>query len=356
MGWNNPPVRWREFERRLSWRQQDKTAEDSGERPARPVTQLPAAGREAAGPTRRRGLGQGQAPVPWAELHCHSAYSFLDGASTPGELIAEAAECGLTAIAITDHDGMYGVPQFAQSAARFRNSEEGRAPNRRAGFGAEPSLDHPAAGPAGRRPPGRRPATGALAGGAWAGARARGRDAGEAAVGELRWLTDRFGRATVAVELISNDLPGDDERNDALFELARREGLGVIATNNVHHAAPADAKLAQVLAAIRARSSLDDMDGWLAASGTAYIRTGAEMAHRLRRYPGVLERTVELARQCAFDFKVIAPKLPDFPVPPAHTEMSWLRALVEENAPECYGQPDSERVPVPDPQSKPDLD
>src|SRR5262245_59821319 len=139
MGWNNPPVPWREFERRLSWRQHDKT--DSGEQPARPVTQLPAARREVAGPTRRR--GQGQAPVPWAELHCHSAYSFLDGASTPGELIAEAAECGLTAIAITDHDGMYGVPQFAQSAARFRQSEEGLGSNVATVFGAELSLDIP---------------------------------------------------------------------------------------------------------------------------------------------------------------------------------------------------------------------
>ena len=145
MGWDNPPVPWREFERRLSWRQQDKTA-NSIEQPARPVTELPAARREAAGPTRRRGLGQGQAPVPWAELHCHSAYSFLDGASTPGELIAEAAECGLTAIAITDHDGMYGVPQFAQSAARFRNSEEGHHVG--TVFGAELSLDIPAAGSA----------------------------------------------------------------------------------------------------------------------------------------------------------------------------------------------------------------
>src|SRR5262249_45525274 len=144
----------------------------------------------------------------------------------------------------------------------------------------------------------------------------------DAASAELMLLTDMFGRDNVMVELISNDLPADDERNDALFELARRAGLGVIASNNVHHATPADAKLAQVLAAIRARSSLDDMDGWLAASGSAYIRTGEEMAHRLRRYPGVLERTVDLARQCTFDFKVIAPKLPDYPVPPARTELN----------------------------------
>jgi len=149
-----------------------------------------------------------------------------------------------------------------------------------------------------------------------------------AAVAELRLLTDMFGRGNVMVELINNDQPGDDERNDALFELAGRERTGVVATNNVHYATPADAKLAQALAAIRARSSLDDMDGWLAASGAAYVRSGKEMAHRLRRYPGVLERTVELGEQCAFDFTVIAPKLPDFPVPDGGSEMSWLRTLV----------------------------
>ena len=111
----------------------------------RPVTRLPVAderGRDSSGASPSRRVVTGK-PVPWAELHCHSAYSFLDGASTPGELIAEAAECGLTAIAITDHDGMYGVPQFAQSAARFRESEEGIGSNVATVFGAELSLDIP---------------------------------------------------------------------------------------------------------------------------------------------------------------------------------------------------------------------
>ena len=128
MGWDNPPVPWREFERRLSWRQGDKPsagdgsdgraggdgsdggragAVDEAARRLRPVTRLPV--------ERRR------SPVRWAELHCHSSYSFLDGASAPEDLIAEAVARELTAIAITDHDGMYGVPQFAQAAARLRN-------------------------------------------------------------------------------------------------------------------------------------------------------------------------------------------------------------------------------------------
>ena len=80
-----------------------------------------------------------EATIPWAELHCHSSFSFLDGAATPGELVAEAARLGLEVLALTDHDGMYGVPQFAQAAARLgdRGIKLGTV------FGAELSLGLP---------------------------------------------------------------------------------------------------------------------------------------------------------------------------------------------------------------------
>ena len=147
------------------------------------------------------------------------------------------------------------------------------------------------------------------------------------------------------VELTIGNHPADDERNDALAELAAAAGVGVIATSNVHYAAPQDARLAQALAAIRARSSLDDMDGWLAAAGGGFLRSGAEMTARLQRYPGVMARTVELAAECSFDFHVIAPRLPDFPVPDRHAEESWLRELTARKAPERYGPRGRERVP-----------
>ncbi len=102
MGWDNPPVPWRELERRLSW---DMTRRDGSE-PAGVVR-----GRFGPQPAQDDG-------PPWAELHCHSSYSFLDGASSPAELVAEAARQGVQALALTDHDGMYGVAQFAQAAAR----------------------------------------------------------------------------------------------------------------------------------------------------------------------------------------------------------------------------------------------
>ncbi|WP_131743161.1 error-prone DNA polymerase [Actinomadura roseirufa] len=366
MGWSNPPIPWREFEERLSWRASE-----------------PAAGPRAPAAEPPRPAVRGT--VAWAELHCHSSFSFLDGASDPAALVAEAARLGVETMAITDHDGMYGAVQFARAA-----DEAGVGTV----FGAELSLELPGprAGPP--DPAGRhllvlaRGALGyarlcaaitsaQLAGGrkgrpvydleALAGAHG-GADGGhwavltgcrkgpvpaalaaggpEAAERELRRLTALFGRENVFVELVDHDQPDDDHRNDALFALAARTGTAVVASNNVHFAAPGpDARLAQALAAVRARRGLDDMAGWLPAGGTAHVRGGAEMAARLARFPGVRERTVALARECRFEFGVVAPRLPDWPVPDGYTEASWLRRLVKEGALKRYGPPDAERVP-----------
>lgn len=73
---------------------------------------------------------------PYAELHAHSAYSFLDGASSPQELVAEAARLGLRAIALTDHNGLYGVVRFAEAAAELAAEGQHVATV----FGAELSL------------------------------------------------------------------------------------------------------------------------------------------------------------------------------------------------------------------------
>ena len=383
MGWDNPPVTWRELERRLSWNVTRRSAgpgEGLGEKPGPgPPGAQPGPGR--VGPAANR-----EDAPPWAELHCHSSYSFLDGASSPAELVAEASRQGVQALAITDHDGMYGVAQFAQAAVR--RAEQTGTPLRTV-FGAELSLGLPRqqggvpdpegqhllvlardaegyrrlcavisaaqlAGGEKGRPVYDRGALADAHDGHWVvltGCRKGAVPAALAAEGpgaalrELRALAGVFGPGNVMAELTFHDQPGDDERNDALAGLAAATGVGLVATGNVHYASPAQARLAEALAAIRARRSLDEMDGWLPASGAAYIRSGAEMSRRLRRFPGVQERTVELATSCAFDFRVIAPGLPDFGVPEGYNEMSWLRALVAEQAPKRYGPPGAEWEP-----------
>ncbi|MEV8098097.1 error-prone DNA polymerase [Kitasatospora sp. NPDC085879] len=342
---SHPSLPWSELHRRMSGR------------PA------PAGGTVV--PLRRRPPQEPPPPPPgtpaWAELHVHSAFSFLDGASDPEVLTAEAARLGVEAIALTDHDGLYGAVRFAETA-----KESGV----RTVFGAELSLtpdDHLlvlARSPQGYRRLSAAIAAAQLRGGAknrpaydlaelaaahhgeWAvltGCR-KGRvpaalaAAGEdAALCELHALAEAFGQENVFVELIDQRLPGDDLRNDRLAALAARTGITAVASNNAHHAAPAQGRLAQALAALHDRRTLRDAAGWTMAAGTAHLRSGREMAARLARFPGVREATVDLGRACAFDFGGLEPRLPGFPVPEGHTEISHLRALVVEGGPARFG-------------------
>jgi error-prone DNA polymerase len=385
VGWGNPPLPWSELERRLSGR--PPTA-DGGDSPAwsnkrapyePPPPPIPAPPRET---TRRRGA------VAYAELHCHSNFSFLDGASHPEELAEEAARLGLEALALTDHDGFYGIVRFAEAAAALgvptvfgteltldlhRRSQQGAAdpegrhllvlardPDGYARLSRAASAAHMRAGTKGL-PKVSLDDLSAIAsepghGGRWqilTGCRkgtvpAALVDSGPAAAArELARLVDAFGRDCVAVELWDHGDPLDSARNDALVALALSAGVDVVATNNVHYATPARRPLATALAAVRARRSLDEIDGWLPASASACLRSGAEQARRFARYPGVVERAAEIGRDCAFDLRLVAPNLPDYPVPDGHTEMSWLRELTMRGAAERYGPPGpgTERVP-----------
>ncbi len=343
MGWENPDIPWWEFERRLSW----GTRAPAG----------PAPVRRAVRPRRTAG--------GWAELHCHSSYSFLDGASSPRALVDEAVRLGVEAVAVTDHDGMYGAVQLKEAA---KGTGVGTI------FGAELSLDLPEKrgepDPGGRhllvlardaegygrlsaeitraqiaggekgRPVYDLADLAAAHGGHWViltGCRKGAVHAGDDPEAELRGLVEMFGRENVFAELIDHDQPLDDMRNDALHDLARRVGVDVVASNNVHYAGPDDARVAEALAAVRARRGLDDMAAWLPATGTAHMRSAGEMAARMARFPGVVERTAELAGSCVFDLRLVAPNLPDWLVPDGHTESTWLRHLVSEGAAERYG-------------------
>src|SRR5690625_1736137 len=107
MGFFNPVIPWRELEQKLTW--------GSG---WRAEEQLPTSSDESA-PSVPDPAREGDAP-PWAELHCHSAFSFLDGVSEPEALVAEAARLGVETIGLTDHDGFYGVVRLAQDRKSTR--------------------------------------------------------------------------------------------------------------------------------------------------------------------------------------------------------------------------------------------
>ncbi len=406
MGFSSSMMPWGELERRLSdgevsrkrsAQPQDRPRGANGgdspawsrrrepyQPPSSPPSPAPAAPVAPAGPAGPAGevtrpRTNSNAAHRYAELHVHSAFSFLDGASTPEALVEEAVRRDLEALALTDHDGLYGIVRFAEAA---------RAWGLPTVFGAELTLDLTRRQPGQPDPPeahlvvlARSPQgyarlaraishahlaggekgqprigmaeLGELAEGQWCvltGCR-KGRvpaqlvaDGPRAARRELDQLVATFGREHVRVELWDHGDPLDSHRNDALAQLATHAGVDLVVSNNVHYATPARRRLATAMAAVRSRRSLDEVDGWLPASAAAHIRSGAEQHRRFSRFPGAVAAAAELAAQCAFDLALVAPKLPDFPIPPGHTEMSYLRELVAAGARRRYGSPDAERV------------
>lgn len=361
MSWFNPRQPWSELERALCGK-------------AYPRDQFPAADETRTPDTPPPGA-TGGSRVPYAELHAHSNFSFLDGASHPEELAAEAARLGLESIALTDHDGMYGVVRFAEAAAEHGvgtifGSELNLGLTRSRTGPADPDGTHLlvlARDARGYASLCRAITTGhldgdekglprydleALAGeaqsngGSWlvlTGCRkgtvrtALDTEGVDAAARELDRLVALFGGDNVAVELTDHGTPLDTARNDALFELAQRAKVSTVATTAAHYAAPSRGRLASAMAAVRARSSLDDLDSRLPAWSGAHLRSGAEMAALFERYPGAVRRAAELGRECAFDLSLVAPRLPPFTVPPGHTEASWLRELTHRQAAHRYG-------------------
>ncbi|MCL4123268.1 UNVERIFIED_CONTAM: hypothetical protein GTU68_045734 [Idotea baltica] len=162
---------------------------------------------------------------------------------------------------------------------------------------------------------------------------------------ELEQLVEAFGRDHVLIEIWDHGHPLDSARNDELVKVAAMVGVQVVATNGVQYHAPQRRPLATALAAVAERASMDTIDAQLPAAGAAHLRSGPEQAHWFRRYPGVVERSAEIALSCAFDLALVAPELPPFPCPQGFDEMSWLRELTDRHAIRWYGTRHNEQVP-----------
>jgi error-prone DNA polymerase len=365
MGFNNPSVPWSEIERLLSDRRRPggpPAGADGGDSPA---------WSRKRGPYVAPKIERPAEVIPYAELHAHSSFSFLDGASSPEELAEEAERLGLHALAVTDHDGFYGIVRFAEAAEALQLKTV---------FGAELSLELPKPqngepDPVGahllvlaRGEEGYHRLAGAITHAQLTGAekgrpvydldelaaqggdhfailtgcrkgavrRALAADGADGAARELDRLVRVFGPDAVHVELIDHGNPLDTRDNETLAGLARERGLPLLATNNVHYAVPERQLLAAAVAAVRANRGLDELDGWLPSHAGAHLRSGAEIAERFVRHPDAVARTVTLADELAFPLRRAKPALPKQEVPDGHTPMSWLRHLVWEAVPGKY--------------------
>lgn len=306
--------------------------------------------------------GRRAAPTPvgggWAELHVHSAGSFLFGANHVEELVAEAVRLGIEALAITDTNGLYGARRLAEAAGAYGIGTI---------YGAELTLDQGLGSIVviARSLLGFTRLSAAISAGQLAGAKGAplyDLHALSAAAHEGQWailtgcpvigeaaydtaaihartdrLVDLFGRTHLYAELVDHRLPEDGPRNAAVHAAAQRWRLPVVATNAVRYAAPRSARLAAALTALHRRENLDTAIGELPPAPTAHLRNAEEMRILMARYPQAVASAVDLARGSVIDLSRLRPQLPHFEVPAGHTPGSYLRHLAEEGCARRYG-------------------
>ncbi len=310
----------------------------------------------------------------YAELHCHSGFSLLDGASNPEDLLKRAAVTGVAAVALTDHDDLGGVVRWAEAGtehgvaaivgveltvagdatahgrrgedashltllamtgAGYRNLSRlvtlARSGERGAPAVAWDDVARHAEGlfclsgcPHGSIPR-------LLARGDEAAARAR-----------LGWLAEAFA-GNVAVECWDHSLAGERAVVPDLIALAGALDLPWLVTNDVHYATPRGRLVHDVLTCLRHGTTLDAAGTLLRPNGEWYLRRPERLAHRWRHYPEGLAATLGVAERCQFRMGQLTPALPAFPTPPGVSADDYLASLVGAGARERYGERLTER-------------
>lgn len=278
----------------------------------------------------------------FAELHAVSSFSFLRGASDPEALVERAAAVGLEGLGLADRDGFYGTVRFARAAAECGLPTVVGAELSVAGA---PILTLLTRGPEGYRrlshviadahmAAGHKgavcypPLTGIaeeLAGGCVVLA-----DASWAS--RLEELIQLFGVANVVLEYDATMLPEEADNHralDAAWEAAGGEAAGLrrILSARPVAATSQDRWLGAAKAALHRRQSIAAAQGSLHPLGAPWLRSGAELAGLVPGCEELLAEACRVAHECAWDFHLVAPELPQCATPAGHTEASWLTEL-----------------------------
>jgi len=329
----------------------------------------------------------------YTELHAASAFSFLDGASVPEELIEVCAQLGMGSMALLDRDGVYGSPRFHLTAKKAglkahigaeitvysssflvsrqeqhfpsikrnfskletRNSKlTCRLPllvSSRAGYqnlcrlitrmklrgpkDAEPEVI------AARPDDLLESASGLICltgdeNGPLAAALARGGiDEGRRAVERL---VDIFGRENVYVELQRHHLREEEARNQAAVTIARQLDLPLLATNGVRYATPERRQILDAFTALCNYTTLESAGRLLAANCERHIKSPADMAQLFADLPEAIANTRQLSSRLEFTLADLGYEFPKYPVPDGETMMSFLRQRTEEGYRLHYGR------------------
>lgn len=313
----------------------------------------------------------------YVELHSCSAFSFLEGASLPEDLIAEAARLEMPAIALLDRDGVYGSPRFHMAATKA---------GIRAHVGAEISLEGlgtQAALPKwipNRIPP--RPVrlallvedrkgyqnlcrlitryklrekekgTGTatlddvaecaeglvcLTGGEEGVLAASLSEGGETkARFDIENLVSIFGKRNVFVEVQRHFDPAEEDRIEAAVEIAASVHLSLLATNGVRYARPYDREVLDVFTSIRNHCRLEEAGRLLERNDERHLRSAAAIARLFADLPEAVGNTAELSARLGYSLADLGYEFPMYPVPPGETMDSFLRKRAEEGVSNRY--------------------
>jgi len=301
---------------------------------------------------------------PYVELHAASSFSFLEAASPPEDLVAEAAAQGLPAMALLDRNGVYGAPRFFKAAqeagvralvgaevvlealdpsASSVSSAELRLPllvRDRRGYRhlcrllTAGAMDRPkgearvtweqlaahAEGLHALTGDERGPLARALTMGDGESA---GLDAARRTVIRLAHVFD--GR--VHVELQRHRLREEEHRNRAALRIARQLHLPTVATNGVRHAQPTDKLLLDVVTCIRHHTPLDRAGRLLEAQRQRHVKSPHAMARVFADLPDAVAESARLASELEFTLADLGYRFPDYPLPPGETPASYLRQV-----------------------------
>ncbi|MGD0790567.1 MAG: error-prone DNA polymerase [Terriglobales bacterium] len=303
----------------------------------------------------------------YIELHSRSAFSFLEGASIPEELIAACANLGMPAMALLDRDGVYGSPRFHLAAKKAgikahigaevtcTSRGEFRLPllvASRAGYQNLCRLITKMKLRAGHK-------EGACASssdciehadglicltggeeGPLAAALAQGGP--QAAFEAVKRLTEVFGQSNVYVELQRHFHREEEYRNRVAIEIAEALQLPLLATNGVNYATPRERELADVFTALQHHRTLATAGRLLARNAERYLKSPAAMRALFADFPNAIANTVELSSRLEFTLNALGYEFPRYPVPEGESMMSFLRERTREGMQRRYGRADAE--------------
>ena len=331
----------------------------------------------------------------YTELHARSAFSFLEGASLPEELMEVCVNSGMRTLALLDRDGVYGSARAHLAAKKLgiraivgseitttfdchpereRKSDKGPAVafnSRLTTHNSQlPLLVHSRIGyqnlcrlitqmklrvPKHAKPREARAtqyelqryAEGLICltggdDGPLAQALARG--GLKEGLRTVESLTHIFGHDNVFIELQRHYDRTEEARNRAAIEIARSLQLPLLATNGVRHARPEQRQILDLFTCIRNHCSLDQAGRLLSINSERHLKTPEEMSRLFADIPEAIANTEQLAARLDFELSDLGYQFPRYPVPEGETMMSFLRERTREGAHDRYLKPDKREL------------